>query len=54
MKITAIGINLAKSVFPVHGVNEHGRAVLRKVLRRDQMLPSFALVATKRSSGEHR
>jgi hypothetical protein len=24
MKITTIGIDLAKSVFAVHGVNEHG------------------------------
>ncbi|CAD6563492.1 IS110 family transposase [Paraburkholderia sabiae] len=42
MKITTIGIDLAKSVFAVHGVNEHGRAVLKKVLKRDQMLPFFA------------
>lgn len=41
MKITTIGIDLAKSVFAVHGVNEHGRAVLKKVLKRDQMLPFF-------------
>ncbi|MDT8843648.1 IS110 family transposase [Paraburkholderia fungorum] len=42
MKITTIGIDLAKSVFAVHGVNEHGKAVLRKVLKRDKMLPFFA------------
>jgi transposase len=42
MKITTIGIDLAKSVFAVHGVNEHGRAVLKKVLKRDQMLAFFA------------
>jgi transposase len=42
MKITTIGIDLAKSVFAVHGVNEHGRAVLRKVVKRDKLLALFA------------
>jgi transposase len=41
MKITTIGIDLAKSVFAVHGVNEHGRAVLKKTLKRDQMVAFF-------------
>jgi transposase len=30
MKVTAIGIDLAKNVFQVHGVDEHGKVVLRK------------------------
>src|ERR1700735_5330541 len=42
MKITTIGIDLAKSVFAVHGVNEHGREVLKKVLKRDQVAKLFA------------
>ncbi|MEX3846896.1 IS110 family transposase [Paraburkholderia sp. BR10882] len=42
MKITTIGIDLAKTVFAIHGVNEHGRAVLKKVLKRDQMAAFFA------------
>jgi transposase len=42
MKITTAGIDLAKSVFQVHGVDERGRAVLRKQLRRDQMTAFFA------------
>jgi transposase len=33
MKVTAIGIDLAKNVFQVHGVDEHGKVVLRKQLR---------------------
>lgn len=41
MKITTIGIDLAKNVFQVHGVDEHGKAVLRKQLRRDQMTTFF-------------
>ena len=42
MKITTVGIDLAKSVFQVHAVDERGRAVLRKQLRRDQMTAFFA------------
>ena len=37
MKITAVGINLAKNVFKVHGTDERGKAVLRKQLRRAQV-----------------
>ena len=37
MKITTVGIDLAKNVFQVHGVDERGKVVLRKQLRRDQM-----------------
>ncbi len=29
MKVTTIGIDLAKNVFQVHGVDERGEAVLR-------------------------
>ena len=42
MKITTVGIDLAKNVFQVHGVDERGKAVLRKQLRRDQMAAFFA------------
>jgi transposase len=41
MKITTIGIDLAKNVFQVHGIDEHGKAVLKKQLRRDQMAAFF-------------
>lgn len=41
MKITTVGIDLAKNVFQLHGINEHGKAVLKKQYRRDQMLPFF-------------
>jgi transposase len=37
MKITTVGIDLAKNVLQVHAVDERGRAVLRKLLRRDQL-----------------
>jgi transposase len=42
MNITTIGLDLAKSVFQVHGVDATGQAVVRKSLRRSQMLPFFA------------
>ena len=42
MKITTVGIDLAKSVFQVHGVSERGKAVLRKQLKRSEMLKFFA------------
>ena len=42
MKITTVGIDLAKNVFQVHGVNEYGKAVLKKQIRRDQVAEFFA------------
>lgn len=42
MKITAIGIDLAKEVFQIHGVDVHGKGVLRKQLRRSEMARFFA------------
>jgi len=42
MRITTIGLDLAKSVFQVHGVDATGEVVVRKSLRRSQMLPFFA------------
>ncbi|GFE76625.1 MULTISPECIES: IS110 family transposase [Sphingomonadaceae] len=41
MEITTIGLDLAKNVFQVHGVNATGEVVIRKALRRSQMLPFF-------------
>ena len=42
MQITTIGLDLAKSVFQVHGVDATGQVVVRKSLRRSQMLVFFA------------
>jgi len=42
MKLTTIGIDLAKAVFQVHGADERGRAVLKKQLKRTQVLAYFA------------
>jgi hypothetical protein len=42
MKITTVGLDLTKSVFQVHGVDEGGRTVLVKKLHRKQMLARHA------------
>jgi transposase len=41
-EITTIGLDLAKNVFEVHGVDATGVAVLRKRVRRGQVLAFFA------------
>ena len=41
MKITTVGIDLAKNLFQVHGVDERGKTVLKKQLKRDQMMAFF-------------
>jgi transposase len=42
MNITTIGVDLAKTVFQVHGVDERGKTVLRKVLKRAEVMSFFA------------
>ena len=42
MKITSIGIDLAKTVLQVHGVDAHGKVGLRKQLKRKGVLSFFA------------
>jgi len=42
MQVTTIGLDIAKSVFQAHGVDRHGRVVLRKRLSRAQVLTFFA------------
>ena len=38
MKITTIGIDLAKNVFQIHGVDDHRKVGLRKILDRAKVL----------------
>lgn len=45
MQITTIGIDLAKSVFQVHGVDSTGKGVLARQLRRRQVLEFFGRIA---------
>ena len=42
MEITTVGIDLAKSIFQVHAVDAAGQVVVRKALRRAQVVPFFA------------
>jgi transposase len=46
MQITTIGLDLAKSVFQVHGVDAGGQVVIRKKLRRSEVLGFFAVTPT--------
>ena len=51
MSIITIGIDLAKNIFAVHGVNENGHAELVKPkAARDQLLPLVATAASKQRS----
>ena len=40
-EVSTIGLDLAKNVFQVHGVDGSGRTLLRRQLRRGQVLPFF-------------
>lgn len=42
MEVSTIGLDLAKNVFQVHAVDAAGHVVVRKVLRRAQVLSFFA------------
>jgi len=41
MQITTVGLDIAKNVFQIHGVDGDGRVVLRKKVRRDKLLAAF-------------
>ena len=58
MNIKRVGVDLAKQVFQVHGVDCQDKAVLRKRLKRDQVLKFFAtlprcLVGMEACGGSH-
>jgi transposase len=42
MQITTIALDLAKQIFQVHGVDETSTVIVRKRLRRAQVLSFFA------------
>jgi len=44
MKVTTLGIDLAKNVFQLHGVEEKGEVALRKKLSRNKLLAFLANV----------
>ncbi len=41
MKITTVGLDLAKNVFQVHAISNTGNVVVRRSLRRAQVIPFF-------------
>jgi transposase len=43
--IQVIGLDIAKSVFQLHGIDESGATVLQKRLTRARLLPFFAETA---------
>jgi transposase len=57
-KVTTVGIDLAKNVFSLHGVDERGKEVLRKTLSRVKLMPFVAqlppcLIGLEACSGAH-
>ena len=48
MNISRIGIDLAKNVFQLHGVDRHGKAVWKRRLKHDQWLKAVVDQATHR------
>ena len=58
MKITRIGLDIAKQIVQLHGVDQRGRVSVRKTLRREQVLQYFAqlepcTVALEACAGAH-
>ena len=41
MKITTVGIDLAKNVFQIHAIDGHGKVALKKQLKRDKVAEFF-------------
>ena len=57
-KVTTVGLDLAKSVFSLHGVDASGRVVLRKTVRRDKLVELVAalppcLIGMEACGGAH-
>jgi transposase len=58
MKVTRIGLDLAKNVFQVHGVDRSGQVVVRRQLSRGQLAKYFAqrepcLIGMEACAGAH-
>ncbi len=57
-EITTVGVDLAKSIFQVHGVDANGRILVRRQLRRSQFLAFFeklprCLIGMEACAGAH-
>ena len=44
-QVSTIGLDLAKNVFQVHGIDDHGKVVVRRSLRRGEVLTFFTKLA---------
>jgi transposase len=58
MRVATVGIDLAKSVFQVHGASEHGKTIFKRQLKRDQLITFFAnlqpcLIGMEACGGAH-
>ena len=45
MQITTIGLDIAKNVFQVHGIDAAEKVIVRKQLRRGQVMAFFEALA---------
>ena len=57
-ELVTVGIDLAKSVFQIHGVDENGAVLVRRQLRRGQLLAFFekqprCLIGMEACGGAH-
>ena len=41
-QVSIVGLDLAKNVFQVHGIDAQGKIVVRRALRRTEVLAFFA------------
>ena len=57
-ELVTVGVDLAKSVFQIHGIDESGRVLVRRQLRRSQLLAFFekqprCLIGMEACGGAH-
>src|SRR5919106_6757210 len=58
MQITTVGLDIAKNVFQVHGIDQRGKVILRQRLARAKVLAFFAnlrrcLIGMEACGGAH-
>ena len=58
MKALTVGIDLAKNVFSIHGVDDHGKTAIRKTVKRQKLLSEISnlkpsVIGLEACSGSH-
>lgn len=48
VEITTLGIDLAKNIYQLHGVDRHGKSVLKKTISRAKLLETLAVLHDSR------